>query len=157
MHKQRWLHVASGRTTHDRPDWVLPWSAFDIVAVFAAAWAWARSSKGLLQVAWPWPSLRPSPRTVQRWWAHLQAEGLAWQVAIREVLAEQLAPRPLKEMFPAGLPPPGGVARHRREAAKARQLINGLTLLNQGARQLSTSHAALLSQARRRLQAARHR
>lgn len=157
LHKQRWLHVETGRTQHDRPDWLLPWSAFDIVAVFAAAWAWASSPKGLLQTPWPWASTRPSRRTVQRWWARLQAEGLAWQVAIREVLAEQLAPRPLKEMFPAGLPPPGGGARHRKEAVKARQLTNGITLLQHGARQLSIPHATLLSQARRRLQATRHR
>lgn len=103
------------------------WSCYDLMAVFMALWAWVGSPAGLHRTPWPWSSPGPSRRSAQRWWARLRSDVLAWQAAIREALADHLAPRPLKEMFPTGLAPPGGGARHRKEAVQARQLTNGLT------------------------------
>lgn len=36
IHKQRWLHVPSGTTVHDRPPFEVPWSRFGLVAVLLA-------------------------------------------------------------------------------------------------------------------------
>lgn len=151
VHKQRWREVATGRTRHDRPPRDVSWAHFGLAVVFRATWAWMNSPRGLHDVAWPWGGERPSRRTAQRWMARLLVEGLVWQAAIRAVVCDHLAPRTLDGVFPAGLPPPGTVARWRSSAAEASRLSRGLVLLTKCAPLLSLPWDRLLVEARIRL------
>ena len=129
VHKQRWRELAGGATYHDRPPQDLRWSYFSLAVCFAATWSWMTSPRGLLHVEWPWDSDRPSRRTVQRWLRRLLERALAWQVAMRTAVEDALAPRTFDGVFPAGLPPPGTMARWHSSAAHACQLHGGLDLL----------------------------
>ena len=150
VHKQRWLERETGRTIHDRPGRDVPWSYYGLAVVLTATWAWMTSPKGLHHVEWPWLDEGPSRRTAQRWMARLLVQALAWQVAIRDVIVERLAPEPLERVFPAGLPPPGTVARWRSSAAQACQLFRGLVLLNECAPLVSIPWPRLAVEAHRR-------
>ncbi len=153
VHKQRWRDTAGGDTVHDRPPRDLCWARYGLVVVFRAIWAWMNAPRGLHHVDWPWEPERPDRRTVQRWLARLLTEALAWQVAIRDVVVDHLAPRPLKEWYPTGLPPPGGLVRWARETVQAGQLSNGLSLLENSAPLMNISRTQLLVEARRRFEA----
>ncbi len=149
VHKQRWLH-RDGHTVHDRPPRDVCWSRYGLLVVLTAAWTWLNADRGLHHVDWPWGEERPSRRTVQRWLARLLPDALRWQQALRQVVVDHLAPRPLEEKYPTGLPPPGGLARWREETADAvGQLARGLALLNT-APSPNLSRSTLLVQARRR-------
>ena len=150
VHKQRWRNPTTGQTVHDRPLRDVAWAHYGLAVVFAASWTWMTAPRGLHHVEWAWPEARPSLRTVQRWMARLLADALAWQVAIRVLISDHLAPTPLEERFPAGLPPPGGVARWRSSVPQARQLSVGLALLYECAPLLSIPPPALVVEARRK-------
>lgn len=156
VHKQRWLELETGRTVHDRPGRDVPWSYYGLAVVFAATWRWMTSPTGLHHVDWPWLDQGPSRRTAQRWLARLLRQALAWQVAMRDVVVERLAPKPLARVFPAGLPPPGTVARWRSSAAQAWQLSRGLVLLSKCAPLLSIPWPRLAVEAHRRFIDADH-
>jgi len=155
VHKQRWCSMLGEGTVHDRPPRDLCWARYGLVVVFRAVWTWMNAPQGLHHVDWPWDPDRPDRRTVQRWLARLLPDALAWQVAIRDVVVDHLAPRPLKERYPTGLPPPGGLARWVRETVKAGQLNNGLTLVENSAPLLNISRSKLLVEARRRFEVRR--
>ena len=156
VHKQRWLGP-DGRTVHDRPPRDVCWSRYGLLAVFTAVWTWLNAPHGLHHVDWPWGQERPSHRSVQRWLARLLPDALRWQQAIRQVVVDHLAPRPLEEMYPAGLPPPGGMVRWKEEAATAvRQLKRGLDLLMTAPLPM-IPRSALTVSARRRFLTGRHR
>jgi hypothetical protein len=156
VHKQRW-RGPDGQTVHDRPPRDVGWSRFGLLTVFTAVWTWMNAPRGLHHAEWPWGEERPSRRSVQRWLARLLPDGLRWQQAIRQVVVDHLAPRPLEEEYPTGLPPPGGLVRWKEEAATAvGQLARVLTLLNT-APSLNIPRSTLLVEARRRFLAERHR
>src|SRR5690606_31533825 len=69
--KQRWKHVATGRTVHARPAWDLPNSPYGLDVVFVLIALWLLAVTGLHRLDWPWADDRPSRRTVQRWLARL--------------------------------------------------------------------------------------
>ena len=150
VHKQRWLEVATGRTMHDRPGRDVSWSHFGLAAVFAATWAWMTSPRGLHHVAWPWLDESPCRRTAQRWLSRLFPDALAWQVAMRDVAVERLAPTPLERVFPAGLPPPRTMARWRSSPAQACQLHRGIDLLRKCAPMVSKPWSRLVVEAKAR-------
>lgn len=149
--KQRWLHVASGATRHDRPAWGLPNAPYGLDVVFFVIGLWLLASTGLHHVRWPWSDDRPHPRTVQRWAAQLAPDAARWEHAIRAAILEHVAPRHLEEILPAGgIPPPEGRARRSRDSADACQLRGGAWLLKEAARSLSISIRSRLVVARRR-------
>jgi len=156
VHKQRWLHP-DGHTVHDRPPRDVHWSRYGLLVVFRAVWTWLNTDRGLHHVVWPWGEERPSRRSVQRWLARLLPDGLRWQQAIRQVVVDHLAPRPLEEEYPTGLPPPGGLARWSKETAhRVGELARGLTLL-MTAPLSNIPRSTLLVEARRRFLAERQR
>ena len=156
VHKQRW-RGPDGQTVHDRPPRGVGWSRFGLLTVFATVWTWVNAPRGLHHVEWPWGEERPSRRSVQRWLARLLPDGLRWQQAIRQVVVDHLAPRPLEEKYPTGLPPPGGLARWSKETAhRVAELARGLTLL-MTAPSLNIPRSTLLVEARRRFLAERKR
>ncbi len=156
VHKQRW-RGPGGVTVHDRPPRDVAWSRYGLLTLLTAVWTWLDADHGLHHLAWPWGQERPSRRTAQRWLARLLPDALAWQQAIRDVVVDHLAPRPLEEKYPTGLPPPGGLARWREEAADAvGQLGRGLALL-MTAPLNSIPRSTLLVEARQRFLAGRHR
>jgi hypothetical protein len=157
VHQQRWLEVAAGRTVKDDPAGEVSWSHYELTVVLQAVLTWMSSARGLHHIAWRWDGDRPSTRSVQRWLARLLTEALAWQVAIRGALADRLAPSTPEEMFPAGLPPPGTLARWRSSAAKPSQLHCGLVLLFECAPAASIAPSALLVEAQRSLAETLHR
>lgn len=125
VEKQRWLHVATGKTRHDRPFWDQPRSPYGVDLVVLTLAAWLLGARGLLHAAWPWADQeRPARRTVQRWARHLAPHADAWLQATRG--APNVASR-LEENLPAGIPPPGGRrALHQRNvlwAGKLRDVI----------------------------------
>lgn len=149
--KQRWLHVETGTTRHDRPAWDVPHSPFGLDVAFFLLGLWLLGVQGLYRLDWPWSSERPSRRTVQRWYARLRPDGARWQQAIRHALIDLVAPRHLEEILPAGgIPPPEGRARRSRDIAQWCQLPSGAWLITEAARSLSTSIRSLLVVARRR-------
>lgn len=155
VHKQRWLGP-EGRTVHDRPARDVCWSRYGLLVAMSAVWTWMSAPRGLHHVAWPWGGERPSRRSVQRWLARLLPDGLCWQQAIRQVVVDHLAPRPLEEKYPTGLPPPGGLARWSKATVhRVGELANGLSLLMTAP--LSTiTRSTLLVEARRRFLADPH-
>ena len=156
LHKQRWKHVSTGRTSHDRPPLELPWTPFGLAAVFTVLAAWWRSQGGLWRLSRPWHGQRPHARTLQRWLAHLAARALAWHVAMRDVVVDRLAPSTIEEMFPAGLDPPGTMARFRVTGPQVGQLEAGHRILQKAAPLLSVPWSALVVEARRTMMADTH-
>jgi hypothetical protein len=157
IHKQRWLHVLSGTTVHDRPAFEVPWSCFGLVAVLLALRSWWSSPRGLLEQRPPWRGRRPSRRTLQRWLAQLAPDALGWHAAMREVVVDRLAPSTLEELFPAGPDPPGTVARFGIHGPEVWKLWNGLEILMKAAPTLSVPWSVLLVEAHRRRMADTHR
>ena len=151
--KQRWLHVDTGTTMHDRPPWDLPWSSSSIDVIFVVLAAWVLGADGVHRARWSCHSEHPSPRTAQRWLARIVAEASSWRHAIRVALIDLLSPRPLEEIVPTGgIPPPGKRWRHSKpEAVQAvGQLHDGLWLLTRGAEILSIPVRTLLVEAKAR-------
>jgi len=144
IHKQRWLHVPSGTTVHDRPPFEVPWSCFGLVAVLLALRSWWSSSQGLLERRRLWRGRQPSRRALQRWLARLAGDGLHWHAAMREVVVDRLAPSTLEELFPAGLDPPGTVARFGIHGPEVWKLWSGLEILVKAAPALSVPWSVLL-------------
>lgn len=149
--KQRWKHVDTGQTRHDRPAWDLPNSSYGLDVAFVLIGLWLLSTVGLERVDWPWSDERPSRRTVQRWYARLAPEGELWLQAIRTAVIELVAPRHLEEILPAGgIPPPEGRTRRSQVIAHADKLRGGAWIIREAARFLSTPIRSLLVVARRR-------
>jgi len=157
IHKQRWLHVPSGTTVHDRPPLEVPWSCFGLVAVLLALRSWWSSPRGLLERRRPWRGRQPSRRTLQRWLTCLADDALAWHAAMREVVVDRLAPSTLEDLFPAGLDPPGTVARFGIHGPEVGKLWNGLEILMKAAPTLNVPWSVLLVEAHRRRMADTHR
>lgn len=154
VYKQRWLWP-DGTTTHGRPPQDISWSRYGLLLVFGAVWTWLSSPVGLHHTAWPWRADRPARRSVQRWLARLLENALAWQVALRGAVVDALVPRLIDEQFPAGLPPPGGIARWRADPARRVSLLaDGLGLLENRTVLDEPIRNAVLAEARRRIAAA---
>ena len=115
--KQRWLHVATGRTVHDRPVYDIPGSPFGLDVVVLIFGVWLLGDVGLHGISWPWDnSERPSRRTVQRWRAHLAPHADDWLQQSRLHIIRHVEPRPPEDLLPTGgIPPPGAVRRRRTE------------------------------------------
>ena len=113
LRKQRWLHVATGCTIHDRPVYDIPGSPFGLDVVVLVFGVWLLGDVGLHAVSWPWDnSERPSRRTVQRWHAHLAPHAEDWLQQSRLHIIRHVEPRPLEDLLPTGgIPPPGAVRR----------------------------------------------
>lgn len=126
IEKQRWLHVETGTTRHDRPFWDRPRGAYGVDLVVLCLAAWLLGNLGLHHARWPWADQeRPARRTVQRWARHLAPHAEDWLQATRE--APNVASR-LEENLPAGgIPPPGGCSALSQEnvlwAGKLRDVI----------------------------------
>lgn len=150
LRKQRWLHVASGTTRHDRPFWDVPRNAFAMDVVVLTLAAWLVAGGGLHSTDWPWTRPRPTRRTVQRWAAHLAPHADAWLQEARERILDFVAPRPLEELLPAGgIPPPGRVrAFNQGNVLNAGKLRDVVWLLKNVAQSLSISLLELLGVAR---------
>ena len=113
LKKQRWLHVATGTTRHDRPFYDRPGGRFGFDVVILALAVWLVGAVGLHRADWPWDDDKPARRTVQRWAARLAPHALDWLQTARQRFIDHVAPRPLEELLPAGgIPPPEG-ARSR--------------------------------------------
>jgi len=111
--KQRWLHVATGRTLHDRPVYDIPGSPFGLDVVVLVLGVWLLGDVGLHAISWPWDNTaRPSRRTVQRWRAHLAPHADDWLQQSRLHILRHVEPRPLEDLLPTGgIPPPGAAWR----------------------------------------------
>lgn len=147
--KQRWRHVSSGTTRHDRPFWDVPNQRFaaDVVVLTLAAWLVA--GNGLHHTDWPWASERPARRTVQRWAAHLAPHAGRWLQHTRERILDFVAPRPLEDLLPTGgIPPPRRVRAFSQENVHACKLRDVVWLIENVAQSLSILVADLLGVAR---------
>ena len=151
LKKQRWLHVATGTTRHDRPLYDRPGAmyGFDVVVLTLAVWL--VGAVGLHRADWPWDDDKPARRTVQRWTARLAPLAVEWLQTARERFIDHVAPRPLEELLPAGgIPPPEG-ARSRqakKPSTAACQLRDVVWLHENVARALSIPLRSLLVVAR---------
>lgn len=152
LRKQRWLDPTTGLTGHSRPAWEEPWAAFGLGAVMAVLHAWLFATRGLHSVPWPWPTERPSRRTVQRWRARLRRRGRAWLVAIRRAAIDLLSPRPLDEIVPVGgIPPPRQGARRQNSVPQQDgHLAQGIWILTKVAQQQSIEIRTVLAEAKAR-------
>lgn len=151
LYKQRWLHVETGATVHDRPAWDVPGSPYGLDVVFVVIGVWLLGAVGLQQTQWPWRSENPARRTVQRWAVRLAPDAPRWLAAIRLAFIDLAAPRPLEEFLPTGgIPPPKGRLEHFTNTATASQLTSSAWLLKTGAQELSKPFRTLLTEARRR-------
>lgn len=109
LRKQRWRHVETGQTRHDRPWYDVPGHRYGFDVTIGALAAWLVSEAGLHNLPWPWTAPRPSTRTVQRWAAGLAPHADRWLQRSRTRIVDHVAPRPLEELLPAGgIPPPRG-------------------------------------------------
>lgn len=109
LYKQRWLNTATGGTRHDRPFFDPPRYSYGLDAIILTLATWLLSNRGLHAVDWPWATERPARRTVQRWAAFLAWHADSWLQESRSRILDYVAPRPLEELLPAGIPPPRGV------------------------------------------------
>jgi len=152
LSKQRWLHVETGRTRHDRPAWDSPNAGYALDVVVLTLCAWLVTSRGLHHIDWPWDDAeRPSRRTVQRWAAALAPRAPDWLQVSRKHLIDHVAPRPLEDLLPtAGIPPPEGARLRSSQGAvvSATQLRDVVWLHNHAAQALSIPIRALLVVAR---------
>ena len=153
VRKRRWLDTAAGPdgpvTRHDRPPDDLG-GLYDAVIVAASLWCWLDAALGLQRYAEPYHDA-PSVRTVLRWHKKALPNALFTQQRLREVLIERCEPRPIEQLFPGGVPPPGSRLRHGwRDPDRTWTLCQGLTFLFRGAFELALSAPALLAEARRR-------
>ena len=147
--KQRWLHVSTGTTRHDRPAYDVPGSPFGLDVAFFLIGHWLTSVAGLHNTDWPWSNSRPARRTLQRWLARLAPDADHWLIAIRLACIERAAPRPLEEKLPTGgIPPPA--VRRTPWTASAWRLNSSAWTLKETAQALSISTRDLLTEARRR-------
>jgi hypothetical protein len=150
--KRRWLNPdphASPRTVHDRPPDDLG-TRYDAVIVAAVLWCWLQGERGVHTFELPFHQ-GPSARTVLRWHRKARPNALGTQHAIRERLIERHEPRPIEQLFPGGVSPPGCTRRRGwRDLGRTSTLCRGLTLLFRGAGRLSRSipTPALLAEAR---------
>ena len=157
IHKQRWKRreAVGGlqRTCHSRPpdDLAQVWSCATVVVL--SLYCWLNSDKGLHRYQAEIPALDdfPSRRTVQRWLARAAPLGLATQQAVRRTLIEKYEPRPLKQLFQGGVPPPClGIARRWLQPVQVWQLATGLAFIVHGSLQLHHPTPRLLAEARGR-------
>ena len=147
--KQRWLHVATGTTRHDRPVWDIPGHTFAMDVVVLTLAAWLVDGPGLHATDWPWHHPRPARRTVQRWAAHLAPHADRWLQHARGHVLDFVAPRPLEELLPAGgIPPPGRVRTRIRDGATAWQLRDVVWMLKNVAHSVPIPLLELLGVAR---------
>jgi hypothetical protein len=123
--KQRWLHVDTGTTTHDRPVWDRPRARYALDVVVVALATWLFSDHGLHNTDWPWNDDRPSTRTVQRRRRALRPHAESWLQHSRLRFLDYVAPRTLEDLLPAGgIPPPEGV----RKQAPVKRVANASKL-----------------------------
>lgn len=151
LDKQRWLHVETRRTLHDRPAWDSPHAGYALDVVVLTLVAWLMSRRGLHAVDWPWDDAEaPSRRTVQRWATALAPLAERWLQHTRLRLIEHVAPRPLEDLLPAGgIPPPVGARlRHQNGVVSAGQLRDVTWIIQNAAQALSIPIRALLVVAR---------
>jgi hypothetical protein len=66
LDKQRWKHIATGMTCHDRPPWDPPGRRYGLDVVVVTLAVWLAGAAGLHRTDWPWRGERPARRTVQR-------------------------------------------------------------------------------------------
>lgn len=148
LDKQRWLHVATGTTRHDRPVWDIPGHTYGLDVVVVVLATWLAGADGLHRAPWPWPQERPARRTVQRWHAALLPHAGAWLQHARVQILDYVAPRHLEEVLPAGIPPPRGRTRGQEGALPARQLRDVTWIHHAVARALCIPLSRLLGVAR---------
>jgi len=145
VYKRRWREVATGRTIHSRPPDALPHyrvSTVLVIVLLARFLMLAVPEVDALELE----DVR-SERTLQRWRRRAALVALHVQQAVRHALIERCEPRPVEELFEAGLSPPGDVSA---APTPVTTLQRGLSMALQGARALDLSLATLLAEARRR-------
>ena len=148
--KQRWLHVASGTTRHDRPVWDRPGCPYALDVVVAVLTVWLHTSLALRDLHWGWDDLRPEPRTAQRWVVRLRPHADAWLQQARAHMLERVRPAALDDVLPAaGIPPPRGRrCRSQEDVHDAGKLNDVVWLHEKVAHALSISLRTLLEGAR---------
>ncbi|MFN8624299.1 MAG: hypothetical protein U0869_26445 [Chloroflexota bacterium] len=151
LRKQRWLHVETGRTEHDRPPDQVGRRRYAAVVIVVALAGWLLGADGVHRHDPLLDGLRerPAARTLQRWRARaadyaadlVQAVRLAWLA---------LKPRQAGDDVPGGIPPPlhPGPWRGRPEVAR---LSSALSMVLGCAIALHQAGASLLAEAKRRL------
>ena len=148
--KQRWLHVETGATRHDRPVWDIPGSPYGLDLVFVMLYVWMTTPTDLPTMSSPQEPQRPVTRTLKRWLARFSPDAPRWVHAIRQELISRVAPRPLEDLIPAGgIPPPAD--RWRKPLPKRSEwLRDGGWLTKEVAPLLPMTGCSLLVEARRR-------
>ena len=152
--KHRWKNSISGVTVHSRPpdDPVL--LRFCSLIVFVRVWAWVSSPLGFHNRRELYEELESgcgSDRTVQRWTARAQQDGMRIQQAIRLSIIEKSEPRPVESLFEGGLSPPHMLTRKRwKTTSKPEILYRGYAMLLASTPKLASHASYLLAEARRR-------
>ena len=148
--KQRWRHVATGKTLHDRPAWEFRWASATIDVAFHAVATRLQTAIGESKEPVPRSAATgpPSDRTVLRWLNRLRADALAWQHAIRLAVINRLVPRPLEEILPPGGVPPPAELRYRLDRP-TEQLVAAVWFLVEATHHVDVAAHTLLVEARR--------
>ena len=150
IHKQRWLHVETGRTEHDRPPDQVGRRRYTAVVIVVALAGWLLGGVGVYAHQPLLDGLRdrPAPRTLQRWRASaaLHAADLAQAMRLAWLA---LKPRQAGDDVPGGIPPPlhPGPWRGRAEVDR---LASALSMVLRCAVALNQTSASLLAEAWRR-------
>jgi len=151
--KRRWLRVGTTHTRHSRPPDLLPGIGFCTLVLVLKLWAWIDAELGLHKYPEVQPGLAScgSRRSVQRWLAKLAPRAMEIQQAIRLAVINRCEPRPLEQIFPAGLDPPERVRRKRwKDGPVVTRLWTALAMLFVASCDLKITCATLLAEARRR-------
>ena len=154
VHKQRWRRreplPGEPLTCHSRPpdDLASVWSCSLVVVL--SLWSWMRSGLGVHRFEPEASALRehPSRRTLQRWLRRARPHALATQHALRAAVIDRCEPRPVEQLFEAGLSPPDSDSQ--RDPPPVWQLKTGLAFVLRGAKSLRVATPRLLAEARRR-------
>lgn len=149
VHKQRWIHVTSRRTEHDRPPDQVGWRRFTALVLIVGLAGWLLSDQGVHTHKPLVAGLhtRPSARTLQRWRANAASHAGDLAQAVR-LAWFKLKPRQAGVDVPGGIPPPKrGPWRGQDEVEGLR---SALSMVLNCSVALNCSSASLLAEVRRR-------
>jgi len=154
LYKSRWRQGRRGPTCHSRPPDERAFIGLSMLLVVLKLYCWLDGPWGVhtRRPATETPVYEVSPRTMLRWLRRALPRAMAIQQAIREAVIERCEPRPVEQLFPSGLPPPGGLVRRCwTDAAATFALWRGFGLLFGAAIELDLNPSLLLAEARGRM------
>jgi hypothetical protein len=146
--RQRWLCLCCGRTMSTGPQDVLPHIPLCTLVVLALLWSYLEGGKGIHNAIPPELDEAASPRTLARYLKKAKAVCMKTQQAIREVLIEQIEPRPWEGIFKSGLSPPESLLKRHREPSPPTKLWRALKMVLVGSKTLATQPCLLMARAR---------